>query len=83
MANPTSKPLPLPTATDVLVLVTDWAELRTGDRVILQHNTWESGSGTVDAITFDRRIFWFLPDGILPRRMIHVEDGYEIIKFDL
>lgn len=81
MPDQSSNSVVLPPANGrTLVPVTDWAELKSGDHVLLQHDQRGFSRGTVDLVTFDYRTFWLRHEGVQTRRMIHIEDGYKVRK---
>ena len=58
----------------------NWSEIEVGDAVVLATNDGMIHSGIVDAVTYDGRIIWLLPEWPASRRMIHANDAVAISK---
>jgi hypothetical protein len=60
--------------------ITDWKELRPGDRVSVVLGNRITASGIVDAMTPDASIVWILGEGSAPRRMLHRDDPEQLMR---
>lgn len=58
----------------------NWDELEVGQAIVLRSKGGVTHRGVVDAVTYDGRIIWLVPEWPASRCMIHSDDAVGVWK---